>query len=486
MRKLCKLALIIVTLLFCFNISAQNVLDKINKYEKAVFSISSYTKDGILNYTTSGFFISPDGIGLAPSKVFLKADSINITLRNGRTYGVDRVLSTHKIANLAMFKAYDYRKKGFNYIVPSQNTERNQNEVLIISHPNETEDGVSLGKISKIFQAPFLDRVVFIDSNFDRMSEGSPVINNQGELVGIAGFSRKSGIHYYISTHTLNDTLWTDHPYNEWQKSLYNYHSSDLTTYMHKGIIHFLNEEWIEAAKNFSLAIRQSPNNAEAYILRGESRRQYENYVGMRDDFKKARSLSPNEFLVDYFDGRNLLKQHKRQEAFYKYVSSIEKYDSYAPALTDFGLLAVELRKDIETALKCYNKSIECSPLYAKGYYERSRLLQQYLNNDSLAMEDIEKAISLDKFLPGAYSIRGTLKILTENYMDAISDFDRALDIDPNDTHALFNRGLAYFNLGMKNKSCSDWEKAGQLGHFKSIKYISRYCSKVTTKNIGK
>ncbi len=480
MRKLYCLTLVLLLLTSLSN--AQNVLDKINKYEKAVFSISSYTQDGSLNYTTSGFFISPDGIAIVPSKIFLKADSVIITLKNGRNYSIDRILSTHKMGNLALIKAKDHRGKGFEYIIPSQKTERNQNEVLILSHPNETEEGVSLGNISKVFQAPYLDRVIFIDSNFDRMSIGSPVINNQGDLVGIAGYLRESGTRYYMSTHILNDSLWTNHSYNNWRKSVYQDHFSDLHPYMHEGIIRFLNEQWIDAAKSFSLEIRGSSDNIIPYILRGEARRRYENFVGMRADFQKAKYLNPNYFLVDYFEAENLLKEKKKNEAFVKFISCIEKYDSYSPALVDFGLLAVELRKDIDTALKCFNKSIQCNPLYANGYYERSRLLQQFLNNDTLALEDINIAISLNQKLPGAYSIRGTLKIQLEDYLEAISDFDKALIINPNDTHALFNRGLAYFNLGMKVKSCNDWDKASQLGHFKSVKYMSRYCNKVTSK----
>ncbi len=480
MRRL--LYFIIVLLLSNTLLKGQSVLDKINKYEKAVFSISSYTKDGTLNYTTSGFFISPDGIAVVPSRLFLKADSVVITLKNGRFYSLDRILSTHKMANLALIKAKDHRGKGFEYIIPSQDTERNQGEVLILSHPNETEKGVSLGNILKIFQAPYLDRVIFVNSNYDRMSIGSPVINNQGDLVGIAGYLRQSGTRYYMSTHILNDTLWTNHPYNHWEKSVYQDHSSDLTPYMHDGLIQFLDEKWIDAAKSFSLEIRNSPENTIAYIFRGETRRRYENYVGMRADVTKAKSLDPNNFLIDYFEAESLIRENKKDQAFVKFISSIEKYDAYSPALVDFGLLAVEIRKDVNTALKCFNKSIQCSPLYANGYYERSRLLQQFLNNDTLALEDINKAISLNQRLPGAYSIRGTLKIQLEDYLEAISDFDRALEIDPKDTHALFNRGLAYFNLGMKEKSCHDWDEASQLGHFKAVKYMSMYCNKITSK----
>lgn len=459
--------------------NAQSVIDKISRYEKAVFSISSYNKSGHLNFTASGFFISADGIAITPSKVFFNADSIAITLRNGRRYKIDRILSTHKMANLALIKIKDHRDKGFNYIIPSQNNEHNQSEVLIISHPSETEEGITLGTIAKVCQTPYLNRTVYINSNYDRMSCGSPVINNLGQLIGIAGFIRKSGTRYFLNTRTVNDSLWTNHPYNNWKKSVFEDHQADLIPDIHYGIINFANEEWVEAAKLFTLELKRNDKNIRAYILRSEARRQYENFIGMRSDLEKVTQLNPAHFLIDYYEAKALFAKQEKNNAFIKYISSIEKYDSYAPALVDFGLLATELRNDSETALKCFNKAIQIAPLYANGYYERSRLLRQFFNNPKLALDDINKAISLNNALPGSYSIRGTIKIQNEDYLEAISDLNKALEKSPHDTHALFNRGVAYYNLGMKKNSCKDWNEASQLGHFKSTKYISRYCNKI-------
>ena len=251
---------------------------------------------------------------------------------------------------------------------------------------------------------------------------------------------------------------------------------------MSEGITNFALSNWIESAKNFSFQIKNDTTNIEAYILRSEARRRYENYMGMRTDIKAAKEKNPNHFLIHYFEALNHLKNKEENKAFISLIACIEQYEYFSPALVQFGLLAVKLRHDIETAKKCYDQAIKASPLYADGYYERSRLTIQYLQNKESALEDISKAIELNHELPGAYSIRGMLRIQIENYLEAISDLDKALEIDPNDTHALFNRGLAYYNLGMKQQCCKDWDTAGQLGHYKSIKYQSRYCNKTPIK----
>ncbi len=478
--------IVVMTMVISHGLRGQNILDKINKLEKAVFSIESYRKDGSIEKSASGFFISPDGLAIAPASMFIKLDSLAIKLRNGKAYRIERVLSTHKMANLALFKVFDHRAKGFDYLIPAQHAKVSQAEVLILSDPDETEQGVSLGSITDVFQAPFLDRVVMLSVDFGFKSAGSPVFNNSGELVGIAGYVSNGGINYYLSTHTLNDSLWIDHPYNNWRNSIANNNRNNLMPYMSEGIIHFLKHDWIQAAKIFTQEIMMDTLNVEAYLLRGVSRCGYENYLGMKDDYEVVDRLRPDYFLKYYFEARNLNDKGEKQKAYMSYVKCIQEFEGFSPALIEFGLLSVKLKRDVDTAIKCFNKAIQISPLNAEGYYERSRLLQQFFNKDDLALEDMDKAISLNRLLPGAYSIRGTLKIQSENYLEAINDFDIALAIDPDDTHALFNRGLAYYNLGMKKESCHDWNEAGQRGHYKSIKYISRYCNKIPINKVSR
>ena len=151
-------------------------MDRINKLEKAVFTISSYDHNHNQTASLTGFFISSDGIAIAPANIFLNTDSLAITLRNGRSYKVGKVISAHKMANLMMFKVIDHRQKGFDYIIPSQKTERDKNEVLIFSNPQETEGGISLGFATHVYQAPYLDRIVEISSDFGPRAQAHPLL----------------------------------------------------------------------------------------------------------------------------------------------------------------------------------------------------------------------------------------------------------------------------------------------------------------------
>lgn len=474
-----KITICLVLLILGSKLDAQSVMEKITKLEKAVFTISAYDENENEIATRTGFFISGDGIAIAPASLFINADSVSLTLRNGRTYRISHIMSSHAMADLIMFKTLNTREKTFDYIIPSQNTEKGDKEVLIFSDPKEAQSGLSFGVVTGVFQAPYLDRLVQVNADFGIRSTGAPVINSDGDLIGIASYLEKSNTCQYLSTHVINDTLWTHHTDAQFVEHA-KLHTKPKypAPYILRGISYYMYGEWVEAAKSFSLEIKRDSTHIVPFIFRGESRRRYENRIGMQMDYQYAKQMNPEHFLISYFEALDYLNLKDEKKAFASLIDCTNQHPHFAPALIEFGLLAIKLHKDILIAKSYFERAIQSTPLYANGYYELARLHIQYLQDDKVAMEDITKAIYLNENLPGAYSIRGTLNIKVENYLEAINDLDKAIGVDPTDTYALFNRGLAYYNLGMKQECCKDWNTAGQLGHYKSVKYLSRYCNK--------
>jgi Flp pilus assembly protein TadD len=55
-------------------------------------------------------------------------------------------------------------------------------------------------------------------------------------------------------------------------------------------------------------------------------------------------------------------------------------------------------------------------------------------------------------------------------------DYDKALEIDPNNAMVYSNRGGAKFVLDDKKGACSDWNKAGELGFLEAYDWIKEHC----------
>ena len=101
-------------------------------------------------------------------------------------------------------------------------------------------------------------------------------------------------------------------------------------------------------------------------------------------------------------------------------------------------------------------------------YFELAQLFND-CTAYQISIEYLDKAIELSTYLPinknrllNAYALRGNSKILLSNYREGISDYSKAIEIEPLDSELFFWRGFAYEVL-------KDYEKA-----FKDIK-VSLY-----------
>jgi len=72
---------------------------------------------------------------------------------------------------------------------------------------------------------------------------------------------------------------------------------------------------------------------------------------------------------------------------------------------------------------------------------------------------------------------RGIAKGKLGDNRGAISDYNKAIEIDPNATDAYHNRGVAKYYLGDINGACLDWSKAGELGYGDAYDLIREYCN---------
>jgi len=75
------------------------------------------------------------------------------------------------------------------------------------------------------------------------------------------------------------------------------------------------------------------------------------------------------------------------------------------------------------------------------------------------------------------YFESGNDKFAAKDYYGAISDFTKAIELNPNYTDAYSNRGISKENLGDLNGACADWKKAAALGHKNSTKWVANQCN---------
>ena len=77
---------------------------------------------------------------------------------------------------------------------------------------------------------------------------------------------------------------------------------------------------------------------------------------------------------------------------------------------------------------------------------------------------------------PESFSTRANIRAMLNDLSGANEDYSLALNRNPKDTTALYNRGLTRFNTKDTTGACADWRKAFELGSKAAGKVCNDFC----------
>ncbi|MEO8769642.1 MAG: hypothetical protein ABI402_06145 [Ferruginibacter sp.] len=127
-------------------------------------------------------------------------------------------------------------------------------------------------------------------------------------------------------------------------------------------------------------------------------------------------------------------------------------------------------------ALHFANLAIAEMPEYADAFDQRA-VAKFMLNDIKGTIEDEDTAIKFDSTDYNFYVTRGWAKSTLKQYNEAISDYDKALKLQP-DVKAFANRGVAYSKLNEHAKAIEDYsmaiamnEELGDVYYFRGLSY---------------
>jgi Flp pilus assembly protein TadD len=92
------------------------------------------------------------------------------------------------------------------------------------------------------------------------------------------------------------------------------------------------------------------------------------------------------------------------------------------------------------------------------------------------AISDCNKAIELNPNYALAYNNRGAAKVNLADFQGAIADLSKAIELDPKYAEAYSFRGAAKSELKDKYGACFDWSKAGEFGDSQAYEMIKIHC----------
>ena len=195
---------------------------------------------------------------------------------------------------------------------------------------------------------------------------------------------------------------------------------------------------------DFDKAIELDPNLTEAYFYRARAKDESKQYASAVADFDKAIEIEPGYV----------------EDLHYREIAKRKAFDDYI-ALGNAELL----KSESYNAVRYFDKAIEMQLDSAEAYYGRG-LSVMYGKGISLgscryesATSDFNRAIELTPNDPKVYYRRGDAKHKLEQFESAIADYDRAIELSPDFYYAYYHRGHTKFKIKQFESAIVDYDK---------------------------
>lgn len=170
---------------------AQDALQSVVKDARpSVVSITSFGNDGAILVRGSGFFISEAGDVLTRRLILPEGRSrAEVVTFDGKSYPVKRIEAEDKDTGLVRVSV-ELPKQAVKILKVSTTLPWIGEQVLVISGSITSQQSITEGTVSTI-QHSQAGRIIQISGKVAPGSNGSPVINMKGEVVGVTSFKKE-------------------------------------------------------------------------------------------------------------------------------------------------------------------------------------------------------------------------------------------------------------------------------------------------------
>lgn len=175
-----------------------------------------------------------------------------------------------------------------------------------------------------------------------------------------------------------------------------------------------------------------------------------------------------------YNQGLKLYQEGDMEGALVEFKTVLDNYPENSNAYHYLGRIYYELGQKglsiayYEDAVR-YDLNDTISMLgIGQVYYDMGDLTK--------AKEYYDMTIENAPFYGLAYYNRGTMLGMQKQYHSSLNDLNKSIELDPGNSNAYLNRGLAHFFLKDMEKACEDWHQAADMGLAKGVEAVEIYC----------
>lgn len=452
---------IVYILLLCLSLTSckKSIKDIIADTEDATFVVYTYNSFGSPQGIGSGFFIDDKGIGITNYHVLDGAIKASIKTSDGSEYEIDRVLASDKDWDILKFSIKNPERKSFETL-DFRNKEMEKGDIVYnISNPLGLESTVSEGIVSSLREDNRHGETVQITAPISPGSSGSALLDKQGKVFAVATFLKDGGQNLNFGVSITSERI-ADLQKNDFIENNLRFNKNEnliiLNVPSQKGSDIILNA--IEFTPSATIGYFTYTNLQLGF---GESMAIWTNtdskagkvFTIEDNDTSRKYYIQSSTIGTDRGSGASVpLASSYSFKVFFepipKDISNMSVYEG--DKLSSWSFLNIDLSKYRNAALHVdrnkYQKEYAYAMMQQGGTAEAENIMLSYLKENP---SDIE-----------ALNALGIIEYVRDNNAEAISYFSRAIDCDPMNDVAYYNRYSILMEQGRKEEALADINQA--------------------------
>ena len=444
---------------------AENDLTELVKsIRPAVVTVVAYDANHNVANVGTGFFISKDGFVITNHHVLIGKFSADIKTADGSTHPINAVIAENKATDLIKVSV-DIPPDKVHWLAVSAKPPLVAQHVVVVGSPMGLEQSVSDGIVSSVREIPGLGTFYQMSAPISPGSSGSPVVNNEGEVVGVATFQLLQGqnLNFAISGNSILD-LKADTPgqsLSEWTFNQSNQKPLMAEELCRKGFSFSIGGQNQKALEYFKLATENDPKSTTAWYGLGYCYAGKNSHTDAIEAYKQAIRTNPENELSHFHLGNYYHKIDRYEEAIETYKQAVVINPEFEAAHFNMGVVYNKLGR-MEEARKAFENVVRINPQSTTGYYNIgviSTMLGQY----EQAAVAYRKAIEIQPEFTEALFNLGVVYGELGNVKDEMEAYKKAIRVNPDFPPAHYAIGQAYLKQG---------DKASALDQYKILKKL--------------
>ena len=446
------------------------VQDIVRDTKDATVTIYTYDEYGAPSGSGSGFFIDENGVGVTNFHVLDNATKAMVNTADSVEYEIESVLASDKKKDIVKFRIKNPSGNKFKYLTFATDEPEQGDKVYNISAPLGLEQTFSEGSVSALREDSH-GPIVQLTAPISPGSSGSAILNEDGEVIGVATFVSKSG-------QNLNFAVRLDAPMlnaikgNDFAKSNKKFNRQDGFVIINTPAVNNPNVRLnaLEFKKDATVGYFSFTNldmlNPDSPIWCELDKKNDGFYI--RDRVKNKK----------YYVTSSTIGESRANGTSVPLASTL-KFKIYFPAIKNHkNLKSIDLVcgdgrgwrfEEINIAQSRRNHNFD-EDSYRKNY-GYAWMHEGELDNAAMIFNEILEADSEDE---DALNALGIIEYVRDNNSDAMAYFTEAIKAHPNSSTAYKNRCLLYHDQKEYKKALQDISQAINLDKSRPEIYFLR------------